>query len=66
MKFLTETRRIRFSKDDTKLMDDLRKKRVKVTVFIRDAFREKIQRDMPKILEAEAKRKQKTLDNCPF
>jgi hypothetical protein len=64
MKILTETIRIRFSKDDKLLMKSLKKYRIKPTTFIREAFREKVQREKPKILEAERKRIQSI--ECPF
>ena len=64
MKLLTETRRIRFSNDDILLMKSLKKYRIMPSRFIRNAFREKIERDKPKILEKEKKRKE--LIECPF
>jgi len=46
------------------LLNELKKLRVKPTTFIRNAIREKIERDLPKIIEAEKKRIAK--DQCPF
>jgi len=64
MKILTKTRRIRFSENDILLMESLKKYRVKPTTFLREAFREKIHRDKPIILEQENKRVNKLI--CPF
>lgn len=46
------------------LFAELKKNRVNVSSFIRKAIREKIERDLPKLTEAENKRKDKT--RCPF
>jgi len=64
MKILTEAVRVRFSKNDKLLFLSLRKYKIKPTTFIREAFREKIHRDKPKILLAEQKRLDKI--KCPF
>ena len=61
---LTHSYRIRLSSDDMLLLNELKKLRVKLTTFIRNAIREKIERDLPKIIEAEKKRIAK--DQCPF
>jgi len=61
---LTHSYRIRLSSDDMLLLNELKKLRVKPTTFIRNAIREKIERDLPKIIEAEKKRIAK--DQCPF
>ena len=42
----------------------LKKRRIKPTTFIRNAIREKISKDLPKIIESENKRKSK--EYCPF
>lgn len=55
-KILTKTRRIRFSENDILLMESLKKYRIKPTTFLRDAFREKIKRDKPIILQEEMER----------
>ena len=46
------------------MLNDLKKLRIKPTTFIRKAFREKIEREMPKLIEAENKRNEKI--KCPF
>ena len=56
--------RIRLSKDDKKLIDELKKRKIKPTTFIRNAFREKIKNELPIIIEREEKRKSK--EYCPF
>ena len=61
---LTHSYRIRLSSDDMLLLNELKKLRVKPTTFIRNAIRERIERDLPKIIEAEKKRIAK--DQCPF
>ena len=55
-RILTKTRRIRFSENDILLMESLKKYRIRPTTFIREAFREKIHKDKPKILEQEKQR----------
>lgn len=55
-KILTKTRRIRFSENDILLMESLKKYRIKPTTFLRNAFREKIKRDKPIILQEEMER----------
>lgn len=64
MKILTTSYRIRISNADKILLSDLKTKGFKPTTFIRNAFREKLQRDLP-LLIAEEKRKQELID-CPF
>jgi len=64
MKILTTSYRLRISNSDKELINDLKKFGVKPTRFIRESFREKIQRDMPKILIEEQKRKE--LIEYPF
>jgi len=64
MKHLTNIQRIRFSDDDIKLISELKRLKIKPTIFIRVAFREKIQREMKLLLEQEAKEKSK--ETLPF
>ena len=61
---LTHSYRIRLSSNDLLLLNELKKLRIKPTTFIRKAFREKIEREMPKLIEAETKRNEKI--KCPF
>jgi hypothetical protein len=61
---LSNSYRIRLSDDDLQLLKELKKLRIKPTTFIRNAFREKIEREMPKIIESEKKRILKIY--CPF
>lgn len=64
MKILTHTYRLRISKADKELINDLKKINIRTTTFIREAFREKIQRDMPNIILKE-KHNQELIE-CPF
>jgi len=61
---LTNSYRIRLSDEDLQLLNELKKLRIKPTTFLRNAFREKIQRELPKLIDAENKRKEKI--NFPF
>ena len=61
---LTNSYRIRLSDDDLLLLKQLKSLRIKPTTFMRNAFREKIERELPKIIELENKRKEKI--KCPF
>lgn len=61
---LTNSYRIRLSDEDLQLLNELKKLKIKPTTFLRNAFREKIQRDLPKIIDSENKRKEKV--KCPF
>lgn len=61
MNQLTEIQTIRFSKEDVKLLNRLKELKIKQTAFIRIALREKIQRDLPKILK-----KENNKEYCPF
>lgn len=63
-KGLKFTERLRLSEDDKMLLNRLRQLRVKPSSFLRQAFREKIKRDMPALLKEEQKRKEKQY--CPF
>ena len=56
---LTNSYRIRLSDDDLLLLKQLKSLRIKPTTFFRNAFREKIERDLPKIIKSENKRKEK-------
>lgn len=46
------------------LFAELKKNRVKISSFMRTAFREKIERDLPKLIEQEKNNKNKIY--CPF
>ena len=61
---LTNSYRIRLSDDDLLLLKQLKSLRIKPTTFVRQAIREKIERELPKIIELENKRKEKI--KCPF
>ena len=61
---LTNSYRIRLSDDDLLLLKQLKSLRIKPTTFLRNAFREKIKRELPKLIESENKRKEKI--KCPF
>lgn len=61
---LTNSYRIRLSNNDMLLIKELKMLRIKPTTFIRNALREKIERDLPNIIDAEIKRKNK--EYCPF
>ena len=64
MSKLTHIKRFRFTQNDMLLFTELKKNRVNISSFVRQAIREKIERDMPKIIELENKRKEKI--KCPF
>lgn len=61
---LSKSYRIRLSDEDLQLLNKLKKLRIKPTTFLRNAFREKIKRELPKLIETENKRKEKI--KCPF
>jgi len=61
---LSKSYRIRLSDEDLQLLNKLKKLRIKPTTFVRNAFREKIERELPKLIETENKRKEKI--KCPF
>lgn len=61
---LTNSYRIRLSDDDLLLLKQLKSLRIKPTTFMRNAFREKIERELPKLIEYENKSKEKI--KCPF
>ena len=64
MSKLTHIQRFRFTQNDMLLFNELKKNRVNISSFVRQAIREKIERDLPKIIELENKRKEKI--KCPF
>ena len=61
---LTHSYRIRLSDDDLLLLKQLKLLNKKPTTFMRNALREKIKRDSPKLIDDENKRKYKI--KCPF
>ena len=64
MSKLTHIQRFRFTQNDMLLFNELKKNRVNISSFVRQAIREKIERELPKIIELENKRKDKI--KCPF
>lgn len=64
MSKLKHIQRFRFTQNDVLLFVELKKNRVNVSSFVRKAIREKIERDLPKIIELENKRNEKI--TCPF
>ena len=64
MRQLTHIQRFRFTQNDMLLFAELKKNRVNISSFVRKAIREKIERDLPKMIEEENKRNEKI--NCPF
>ena len=64
MRKLTHIQRFRFTQNDMLLFNELKKNRVNISSFVRQAIREKIERELPKIIELENKRKDKI--KCPF
>ena len=46
------------------LFTELKKNRVNISSFVRKAIREKIERELPKLIQAENKRNEKI--KCPF
>ena len=54
---LTHSYRIRLSSNNLLLLNELKKLRIKPTTFMRNAFREKIERELPKLIDSENKRK---------
>lgn len=61
---LTKVVTIRFSDKDLELFNELKKVKVKPHKFIRAAFREKIKKDLKKLIEKEKYYYSK--DYCPF
>lgn len=64
MSKLIHIQRFRFTQNDMLLFAELKKNRVNISSFVRKAIREKIERDLPKLIESETKRKNKQY--CPF
>lgn len=64
MSKLTHIQRFRFTQNDMLLFSELKKNRVNISSFMRKAFRDKIERELPKLIEAENKRNEKI--KCPF
>ncbi len=56
MNKLSHIQRFRFTQNDMLLFAELKKNRVNISLFVRKAFREKIERELPKIIEKENKR----------
>lgn len=63
MSKLTELEQIRISKEQKDTLKKLKEYNIKVPQFIRDAIREKIKRDWPKIKEYKYIQKE---PECPF
>lgn len=61
---LTKVVTIRFSEKDFELFNELKKVKIKPHRFIRAAFREKINKDLKKLIEKEKYYNSK--DYCPF
>jgi len=59
MRKLTHIQRFRFTQNDMLLFSELKKNRVNISSFVRKAFRDKIERELPKLIEAENKRNEK-------
>ena len=64
MSKLTHIQRFRFTQNDMLLFSELKKNRINISSFVRKAIREKIERELPKLIEAETKRINK--EYCPF
>lgn len=64
MNQLTKIKRFRFSQMDLLLFEELRKHQIKPSRFLRDAFREKIARDLPNVIKQEKINRSK--EYCPF
>lgn len=64
MSKLVHIQRFRFTQNDMLLFAELKKNRVNISSFVRKAFREKIERELPKLIESENKRNDKV--KCPF
>lgn len=64
MSKLTYIQRFRFTQNDMILFAELKKNRVNISLFVRKAIREKIELELPKLIDAENKRKSKIF--CPF
>ncbi len=64
MSKLVHIQRFRFTQNDMLLFAELKKNRVNISSFVRKAIREKIERELPKLIESENKRIDKV--KCPF
>ena len=64
MSKLIHIQRFRFTQNDIILFSELNKNRVNISSFVRKAIREKIERELPKLIKAENKRNEKI--RCPF
>lgn len=64
MSKLTHIQRFRFTQNDMLLFSELKKNRINISSFVRKALREKIERELPKLIEAETNRRNK--EYCPF
>jgi hypothetical protein len=64
MSKLVHIQRFRFTQNDMLLFAELKKSRINISSFVRKAIREKIERDLPKLIESENKRNDKI--RCPF
>ena len=64
MSKLVHIQRFRFTQNDMLLFAELKKNRVNISSFVRKAIREKIERELPKMIESENKRNDKV--KCPF
>lgn len=64
MSKLTHIQRFRFTQNDMLLFAELKKNRINISSFVRKAIREKIERELPKLIESENKRIDKV--KCPF
>lgn len=61
---LNITYRLRMNKEDKILLKRLRELRINPSVFVRNAMREKIKKELPLLIKEEEKRKSK--EYCPF
>ena len=64
MSKLTHIQRFRFTQNDMLLFSELKKNRINISLFVRKAIREKIERELPKLIEDETNRRNK--EYCPF
>ena len=64
MSKLTHIQRFRFTQNDMLLFSELKKNRINISSFVRKAIREKIERELPKLIEDETNRINK--EYCPF
>ena len=64
MSYKSNRQTFTFSDDDIKLMNELKRFKIKPSQSIRLALRDKLSRDLPGLLKEEQKRKDK--EYCPF